>query len=74
MNYTLEIQEDSNGDYFIEFPTEIVEALGWAEGDILEWKLKAQGVILSKLNDPTMEGHLICKRFKRSGYLLYKFS
>ncbi|MFZ4102461.1 MAG: hypothetical protein ACOYKR_10945 [Sphingobacterium thalpophilum] len=53
MNYTLEIQEDSNGDYFIEFPTEIVEALGWAEGDILEWKLKAQGVILSKLNDPT---------------------
>jgi hypothetical protein len=40
MNYTLEIQEDSNGDYFIEFPTEIVEALGWTEGDILEWKLK----------------------------------
>jgi bifunctional DNA-binding transcriptional regulator/antitoxin component of YhaV-PrlF toxin-antitoxin module len=53
MNYTLEIQEDSNGDYFIEFPTEIIETLGWAEGDILEWKLKAQGVILSKLNDPT---------------------
>ena len=53
MNYTLEIQEDSNGDYFIEFSTEIVEALGWTEGDILEWKLKGQGVILSKLNDPT---------------------
>ena len=53
MNYTLEIQEDSNGDYFIVFPTEIVEALGWTEGDILEWKLKGQGVILSKLNDPT---------------------
>jgi bifunctional DNA-binding transcriptional regulator/antitoxin component of YhaV-PrlF toxin-antitoxin module len=53
MNYTLEIQEDSNGDCFIEFPAEIVEALGWTEGDILEWKLKGQGVILSKLNDPT---------------------
>jgi bifunctional DNA-binding transcriptional regulator/antitoxin component of YhaV-PrlF toxin-antitoxin module len=53
MNYTLEIQEDSNGDYFIEFPTEIVEALGWTEGDILEWKLKGSGVVLSKLNDPT---------------------
>lgn len=51
MNYTLEVQEDSNGDYFIEFPTEIAEALGWKEGDILEWKLKGQCVILSKLND-----------------------
>ncbi len=51
MNYTLEVQEDVNGDYFIEFPTEIAEALDWKEGDILEWKLKGQCVILSKLND-----------------------
>jgi bifunctional DNA-binding transcriptional regulator/antitoxin component of YhaV-PrlF toxin-antitoxin module len=53
MNYTLEVQENVNGDYFIEFPTEIAEALGWKEGDILEWKLKGQCVILSKLNDQT---------------------
>ena len=53
MNYTLEIQEDSNGNYFIELPNEMIEELGWKEGDILEWKLKGQGVILSKLNDPT---------------------
>ena len=53
MNYTLEVQEDNNGNYFIELPNEIIEELGWKEGDILEWKLKGQGVILSKLNDPT---------------------
>ncbi|MDD1443844.1 AbrB/MazE/SpoVT family DNA-binding domain-containing protein [Dolichospermum sp. ST_sed3] len=53
MNYTLEIQEDHNGNYFIELPNEMIEELGWKEGDILEWKLKGQGVILSKLNDPT---------------------
>lgn len=53
MNYTLEVQEDNNGNYFIELPNEMIEELGWKEGDILEWKLKGQGVILSKLNDPT---------------------
>ncbi len=53
MNYTLEVQEDNNGNYFIELPNEMIEELGWKEGDILEWKLKGQGVVLSKLNDPT---------------------
>ena len=53
MNYTLEVQEDNNGNYFIELPNEMIEEFGWKEGDILEWKLKGQGVVLSKLNDPT---------------------
>jgi len=53
MNYTLEVQEDNNGNYFIELPNEMIEELSWKEGDILEWKLKGQGVVLSKLNDPT---------------------
>jgi len=53
MNYTLEVQEDNNGNYFIELPNEMIEELDWKEGDILEWKLKGQGVVLSKLNDPT---------------------
>ena len=53
MNYTLEVQEDNNGNYFIELPNEMIEELGLKEGDILEWKLKGQGVVLSKLNDPT---------------------
>ncbi len=51
MSYILEVQEDDNGELFITFPEDIVEALGWQEGDVLEWKLKGNGVILSKLND-----------------------
>jgi bifunctional DNA-binding transcriptional regulator/antitoxin component of YhaV-PrlF toxin-antitoxin module len=51
MDYTLEIQEDDNGDLFIQFPDDVIEELGWEEGDILEWKLKGNGVVLSKLND-----------------------
>jgi bifunctional DNA-binding transcriptional regulator/antitoxin component of YhaV-PrlF toxin-antitoxin module len=51
MDYTLEIQEDDNGDFFIQFPDDVIEELGWEDGDILEWKLKGNGVVLSKLND-----------------------
>jgi bifunctional DNA-binding transcriptional regulator/antitoxin component of YhaV-PrlF toxin-antitoxin module len=51
MSYILEVQEDENGESFITFPDDIIETLGWQEGDVLEWKLKGNGVILSKLND-----------------------
>lgn len=51
MTYILEVQEDDNGDLFITFPDEIIEELGWEEGDILEWNLKGEGVVLSKLNE-----------------------
>lgn len=51
MSYILEVQEDDNGDLFITFPDEIIEELGWEEGDILEWNLKGDGVVLSKLNE-----------------------
>jgi bifunctional DNA-binding transcriptional regulator/antitoxin component of YhaV-PrlF toxin-antitoxin module len=51
MDYTIEIQEDDKGDFFITFPEEVIEELGWEEGDILEWNLKGPGVTLSKLND-----------------------
>jgi bifunctional DNA-binding transcriptional regulator/antitoxin component of YhaV-PrlF toxin-antitoxin module len=51
MSYILEIQEDENGESFITFPDDIIETLGWQEGDVLEWKLKGNGVLLTKLND-----------------------
>ena len=51
MSYILEVQEDENGELFVTFPDDIIEDLGWQEGDVLEWKLKGNGVILSKLND-----------------------
>jgi bifunctional DNA-binding transcriptional regulator/antitoxin component of YhaV-PrlF toxin-antitoxin module len=51
MSYILEVQEDKNGESFIILPDDIIETLGWQEGDVLEWKLKANGVLLTKLND-----------------------
>jgi bifunctional DNA-binding transcriptional regulator/antitoxin component of YhaV-PrlF toxin-antitoxin module len=51
MSYILEVQEDKNGEQFVIFPDDIIDDLGWQEGDILEWKLKGNGIILSKLND-----------------------
>jgi bifunctional DNA-binding transcriptional regulator/antitoxin component of YhaV-PrlF toxin-antitoxin module len=50
-SYIIEIQEDQDGELFIEFPEEIIEELGWQEGDILSWDLKGEGIVLSKLND-----------------------
>ncbi len=51
MSYILEIQEDDNGDLFITFPDDLIEELGWEEDDILEWNIKGDGVVLSRLNE-----------------------
>jgi bifunctional DNA-binding transcriptional regulator/antitoxin component of YhaV-PrlF toxin-antitoxin module len=51
MSYILEVQEDENGDLFITLPDDVIEELGWQEDDILEWNLKGDGIVLSKLND-----------------------
>ena len=52
MNYVLEVQEDENGEPFIILPDEVLESLDWHEGDMLDWKVKGDGIIISKLNDP----------------------
>lgn len=52
MSYILEIEEDQNGDQFVVFPDEVMEELGWIEGDILEWNMKGDGIVLTKLNNP----------------------
>ena len=34
----LEVQEDpETGNLFLEFPVELLNQMGWAEGDDLEW-------------------------------------
>jgi bifunctional DNA-binding transcriptional regulator/antitoxin component of YhaV-PrlF toxin-antitoxin module len=51
MSYILEVQEDENGEPFITLPDELIEELGWLEGDLLDWDIRANGIILSKVND-----------------------
>lgn len=50
-SYIIEVQEDQDGELFIEFPEEIIEELGWQEGDVLSWNLKGEGIVLTKVND-----------------------
>ena len=49
--YIIEIQENNSGDLFIELPEELIDELGWQEGDILNWDLKGDGIVLSKVHD-----------------------
>jgi bifunctional DNA-binding transcriptional regulator/antitoxin component of YhaV-PrlF toxin-antitoxin module len=51
MSYILEVQEDENGDQYITLPDEIIEDLGWQEGDLLNWDVRSNGIIISKVND-----------------------
>lgn len=53
MSYILEVQEDENGDQYITLPDEVIEDLGWQEGDVLNWDVRGNGIILSKVNDPS---------------------
>jgi bifunctional DNA-binding transcriptional regulator/antitoxin component of YhaV-PrlF toxin-antitoxin module len=51
MNYIVEVQEDDNGNPFITLPDELVDEMGWQEGDVLDWDLRGNGVVLTKVND-----------------------
>ena len=49
--YIIEVQENNSGDLFIELPDELIDELGWQEGDILNWDLKGDGIVLNKVHD-----------------------
>ena len=51
MSYILEVQEDENGDQYLTLPDDLIEELGWQEGDLLDWDVRGNGIILSKVND-----------------------
>jgi len=37
------IKERENGELYLEFPEELMEEMGWSEGDTLEWKDNGDG-------------------------------
>lgn len=37
MSFTVSVQEDDNGELFIELPSELLAETGWKEGDTIEW-------------------------------------
>lgn len=50
-DYIIELQEADNGDLFIELPDDLIDTLGWRVGDVLDWRIKDEAIILSRLND-----------------------
>ena len=42
------VSEDSDGELMLEFPDELVEALGWKIGDVLVWEPRPNGEWLLK--------------------------
>lgn len=51
MSYILEVQEDENGDQYIILPDEVIEDLGWQEGDVLNWDVRGNGIVITKVNE-----------------------
>ena len=47
------VKETDKGEAYIEIPQEMLEQLGWKEGDTLEWESKEDnnGLALSKENN-----------------------
>ena len=46
IKHTLEIQETPEGELFIEFPDDVINAVGWVEGDTINWDAKEDGSYL----------------------------
>lgn len=44
------LQTDENDDLILDFPTELLEVLGWKEGDELSIQAFAGRIILSKVS------------------------
>jgi len=41
--YTLNVEQDSNGELFLNFPDELLNQMGWDPGDVLLWEELPEG-------------------------------
>lgn len=54
--YTATVEEDENGDAIIPLPPDMLEELGWKEGDTIDWKDNGDGSYsIVKLETPEEE-------------------
>jgi hypothetical protein len=51
--YKVEVQENSEGEAFIEFPEGVIEELGWREGDTIKWEDNHDGSFTLKKKQKT---------------------
>ena len=43
MTETIDVQEDDEGNQFIQFPPQMLEQMGWTEGDTIVWTNNGNG-------------------------------
>lgn len=48
MKYQAILEEDVFGETFISFPQELLDELGWAEGDVLNIEIQGDSLVLTK--------------------------
>ena len=57
--YTVQLEEDENGDLMLPFTDEILEELGWKVGDQLVWKDNGDGTYTISKDQDDMLGDVV---------------
>ena len=52
---TVEYNDDF-GEYFITLPEELIQSVGWEEGDVLEWRVNKDGTVVLERIDKEFFG------------------
>jgi bifunctional DNA-binding transcriptional regulator/antitoxin component of YhaV-PrlF toxin-antitoxin module len=47
----VEVKTDRNGDFVVEIPDDVLESVGWEEGDCVEWSLRGDALVLSRIGE-----------------------
>lgn len=70
--YTVSVQTALDDEAFIELPEEMLESVGWKEGDTINWKDNEDGSwVLTKVEQPAMEWVLVeCVSTFRQRYMV----
>ena len=51
MTYTMEVQEDTNGNAIVQFPVELLNQMGWTEDTLIEWIISDDVVTIREVKD-----------------------
>ena len=52
---TVEYNDDF-GEYFVTLPEELIQSVGWEEGDVLEWRVNKDGTVVLERIDKEFFG------------------
>jgi hypothetical protein len=45
------LDEDENGDLVVPIPDDIMTELGWQDGDLLEWDIEDDHIVLRRIQE-----------------------